>query len=118
MLGPARFDHVETCAGEVCASFKRREELDECVASLSTLDDILADLRAELARLQVAGRKDGEEPSSEGASSTKAALFRKPDYSALIRDGDLLKAKRFLVAREQAVKGVRSLLAKKKAEAQ
>ncbi|KAG6381948.1 hypothetical protein JVT61DRAFT_572 [Boletus reticuloceps] len=48
LLGPVRFTHIETCAREVCRRFKKIEEMDECVQTLRTLDDLLAALRAEL----------------------------------------------------------------------
>jgi len=36
LLGPARFSHIETCAQEACRAFKRKEELDERISTLST----------------------------------------------------------------------------------
>jgi hypothetical protein len=51
MLGPARFTHIETCAAEVCKHFKLQEDLKDCRTMLSSLDDILADLRSEFTTL-------------------------------------------------------------------
>src|SRR5271154_5308489 len=50
LLGPARFTHIETCAREVCRDFKRKVEVEEHISTLRSLDDILADLRAEFRR--------------------------------------------------------------------
>ncbi|KAJ2965908.1 hypothetical protein NUW54_g13960 [Trametes sanguinea] len=49
MLGPARFDHIELCAREVCRTFRLKDDMATSIATLSSLDDILASLRAELA---------------------------------------------------------------------
>jgi hypothetical protein len=111
LLGPARFDHIETCAREVCRTFKRKEELEDCISTLGTLDDILADLRAELTNL------------SETATATNAGISakdisprtpNKPDYSALREGDDLAKANRLVCARENAIKSVKSLIARRK----
>ncbi|KAJ7782715.1 ribosomal protein S5 domain 2-type protein [Mycena metata] len=98
MLGPARFSHIETCASEVCRDFKRREEVKDCLATLHTLDDILAQLRSELA----------DSTRQTGAASTKI-----PDYSGWI-DWDLPKARRLIRAREGAINSVKELIAKHK----
>jgi hypothetical protein len=68
LLGPARFDHVETCAREVCPTFKRKKELEYHLSesTLGTLDDILADLCAELTNL-----------SSESPTATSASISAK-----------------------------------------
>ncbi|KAF8178609.1 ribosomal protein S5 domain 2-type protein [Mycena galopus ATCC 62051] len=95
MLGPARFTHIETCALEVCREFKRREEVKDALTTLRSLDDILAQLRDELAVLK------GE----------SAATVRTPDYSGWI-DWDLPKARRLIRAREGAISSVKELLSK------
>jgi len=107
LLGPARFTHIETCALEVCRAFKRKEEVEECVSTLSTLDDILADLRADLTSASTA---DGN-PSRTTSSSQK-----KPDYAAMLEEADLSKLKRLVSAREKAVASIKALLAKKGAQ--
>ncbi|KAJ6593516.1 ribosomal protein S5 domain 2-like protein [Mycena capillaripes] len=96
MLGPARFSHIETCALEVCREFKRREEVKDCLATLRTLDDLLAQLRAELAVLR-------------GQAASAAA--KTPDYSGWI-DWDLPKARRLIRAREGAINSVKELISK------
>ncbi|KAJ7502947.1 ribosomal protein S5 domain 2-type protein [Mycena galericulata] len=95
MLGPARFSHIETCTLEVCREFKRLEEVKESLATLRTLDDILAQLRDEL------------------AASTRQAYTqaKAPDYSGWI-DWDLPKARRLIRAREGAINSVKELIAK------
>jgi hypothetical protein len=102
MLGPARFSHIETCALEVCRTFKRKEELDECISMLTTLDDILAQVRTELTKL----------PDSANLASTTlpGKASKKPDYSQL----EVAKAKRLITARENAIKAVKAILAEQR----
>lgn len=105
MLGPARFSHIEICALEVCREFKRKDEVQECLSTLASLDDILLQLRAELAVATAS------EPSTESSSIT---LSSKPlDYSAWI-DTDLPRARRLIRAREGAIKAVKAALAKRR----
>lgn len=106
-----RFTHIETCATEVCALFKKREELDDCIASLRTLDDILATLREEFASLSVpSNTSDSSEPPSKPLASSS----RKPQapiYDSWT-DADLPKARRLVTARENAIASVKALIAK------
>jgi hypothetical protein len=111
LLGPARFAHIETCAQEVCRVFKRKEEFEDCLSSLSTLDDILADLRAELASLPAPSTTTSPSTDTKDASPRPP---KKPDYTLLKPDEDLAKAKRLLAARENAIKSVKALIANRK----
>lgn len=102
MLGPARFTHIEMCAREVCHAFKVKDEIEDCVATLTSLDDIMASLRVELAQLK--------EPQS---TADKAAPTKKQqDYKDLLGHQDVAKAKRLVVARENAIKSVKSSIQK------
>ena len=100
LLGPPRFLHIETCTEEVCLRFKSKEEMEECIATLTTLDDILSTLRVDYASLTTA--------DEDVAVSSK----RKPDYSSLTTSTDLSKVKRLIVARENAIKRVKQLIQK------
>ncbi|KAL0955756.1 hypothetical protein HGRIS_001971 [Hohenbuehelia grisea] len=106
MLGPARFAHIETCTREACRVFKRKDEMDDCIATLSTLDDILSQLREELAAFKPASDAQGSS-SSTLPSSRKS---KQPDYSALIETMDVNKAKRFITAREKAIDNTKKLI--------
>ncbi|KAF8345996.1 ribosomal protein S5 domain 2-type protein [Amanita rubescens] len=97
LLGPARFTHIETCAEEVCREFKKSEELQDCITTLTSLDDLLAQLRSQL--------KKGSSPP---AQKDKDKDHKKLDYSTL----DIPKAKRLIAARENSIKSCKSLLAK------
>ena len=75
MLGPTRFDHIETCATEVCQAFKKKVEAEEFLITLTTLDDLLADLRAQLAekkRVAKAREEEAKEPPRTTDSETQA----------------------------------------------
>ncbi|KAL1756315.1 hypothetical protein FB107DRAFT_290143 [Schizophyllum commune] len=92
MLGPTRFDHIETCATEVCQAFKKKVEAEEFLVTLTTLDDLLAELRAQLAEKK-----------------------RPPDYASWI-ESDIPRARKLVRARELSIKAVKNALAKLDAE--
>ncbi|EKM81115.1 hypothetical protein AGABI1DRAFT_71918 [Agaricus bisporus var. burnettii JB137-S8] len=113
LLGPSRFDHIETCAAEVCRAFKRTEELRESVTTLKTLDTLLESLREELRVLQSAasGAKIGD--LATPSSQRKLHHMRddreetsKKDYTLI----DLTKVRRLIKARENAIKWVKNSL--------
>lgn len=116
LLGPARFTHIETCASEVCRTFKRVEEMDECISTLTRLDDMLASLRQELSDLtqNTESAPGGSTSASDEIHNAEGRGSRQPDYTAVQRDLDITKAKRLVGARESAVKNVKSLLSKKR----
>lgn len=110
MLGPARFTHIETCATEVCKEFKRSEELQDCITTLRTLDDLLSVQREQLATLtshESTGTNESSSPATQSHTTPRTA--KKPDYGGI----DVTKAKRLIHARESAIKGVKALIAKK-----
>lgn len=84
----------------MCQEFKKLEGLRECISTLSTLDIILAELRSEYNTLT---GSDIGETSKESAPTSK-------DYSTL----DLVKGKRLVKARENAIRNVKLLLVKRR----
>lgn len=102
MLGPVRFTHIEACTREVCVAFKRYEQVEECIAQLDDLDITLTDLRSQIA--------------AASPTATATAVKAAPDYSTMLDPPDLDKAMRLVKARESAIKGLRAILTKKKAE--
>ena len=112
MLGPVRFEHIEMCAREVCRTFRLKDDMSTCIATLSSLDDILADLRAQLASLT----SQGSEAAGTSSASTANTAPKKPapSYTALEESLDVVKAKRLITARENSIKSVK--LALKKAQ--
>ncbi|KIK67500.1 hypothetical protein GYMLUDRAFT_37635 [Collybiopsis luxurians FD-317 M1] len=108
MLGPARFSHIETCTTEACRMFKNKQELEECIAMLGTLDDILKDLRGELALLN----SDSQSATASNDDSIRPKM-KPPDYSSWT-EADLPKARRLVAAREKAVASVKSMIAKRR----
>ncbi|KAJ3748643.1 ribosomal protein S5 domain 2-type protein [Lentinula detonsa] len=110
MLGSVRFTHIETCVAEVCRTFKSKQELEDCIAMLSTLDDILKQLRAELAVLS------GPSASTSSTDDSPGPKLRPPDYTSWT-ESDIPKARRLVTAREKAVASVKSMIAKRSATA-
>ncbi|EIN06578.1 ribosomal protein S5 domain 2-like protein, partial [Punctularia strigosozonata HHB-11173 SS5] len=108
MLGPARFEHMETCTREVSRTFKLTDELEETITTIRSLDDILADLRREYASLS-SSETQGEGTTDNGAEKKRPTV----DYSAIMQEKDLKKARRLITARENSIKSVKALIAKK-----
>jgi hypothetical protein len=114
LLGPVRFTHIETCASEVCRKFKKVEEMEECIQTLKTLDDLLTTLRAELQTHTPTITAEGATTSQSSALKARTKS-KPPDYSIMQERLDLTKAKRLIHARESAIKSVKTLIAKSKA---
>ena len=110
MLGPVRFTHIENCAREVCKVFKVEDEMQDCVSMLQSLDDILADLRGELANLK------GESSPQTRDSKSEARLHPTKGYSALRKSMDVAKARRQISAREKAIESVKKLINQQREE--
>ncbi|KAF9782410.1 ribosomal protein S5 domain 2-type protein [Thelephora terrestris] len=94
MLGPTRFTHIETCAAEVCKRFKLQEDLKDCRTMLSSLDDILADLRSEFTTL-----------------TARPSTHKTMDYDSI---EDLAKLRKLVTAREAAIKSINMLITRAK----
>lgn len=121
LLGPARFSHIETCATEVCKAYKKSEELQDCITTLRTLDDLLVVHREQLASLTTTTMTENDdsntsvspatsdEPSTPSPPSTQKREAKKAEYKNL----DVTKAKRLIQARENSVKAVKAMIAKK-----
>ncbi|GBE80764.1 hypothetical protein SCP_0304830 [Sparassis crispa] len=110
MLGPARFAHFESCAREVCRTFRLQDDVETCIATLSSLDDILGSLRDELAKLL-----SSDTPTTESSTTNDRPIPKNPpDYTALRETLDIKKAKRLVTARENAIKSVKAALRKAK----
>ncbi|KAG6335494.1 hypothetical protein ID866_3601 [Astraeus odoratus] len=124
LLGPARFQHIETCASEVCRKFRKVEEMEECIQTLATLDDLLATLRTELDALNSkadaaksrsnAGEDTGGDATSGQTQKQKLLIAKTHDYSAMRDALDLTKARRLIRAREGAITSVKALIARHK----
>ena len=106
MLGPVRFTHIQDCTREVCQVFRVEDEMQDCISTLKSLDDILADLREELANLKKANHQS---PNSQAKS-----YRTKRDYSALQTSRDIVKARRQISAREKAIESVKTLISEER----
>ena len=107
MLGPVRFTHIEDCAREVCKVFKVEDEMQDCISMLQSLDDILADLRGELANIKGASSPQNLDSKPDARSHPKK------DYNALQKSLDVAKARRQISAREKAIESVKKLINEK-----
>lgn len=122
MLGPVRFDHIEMCTREVCRTFRLKDDMATSVATLTSLDDILASLRAELASLSASkppAEAEGSQAIAEGdAVAAVAAVPAKkprPSYTALEESLDVTKARRLITARENSIRSTKMALEKARA---
>ncbi|KAL7277763.1 hypothetical protein ACG7TL_008705 [Trametes sanguinea] len=132
MLGPARFDHIELCAREVCRTFRLKDDMATSIATLASLDDILASLRAELASITAENAKTTEADGPVETAGSASAAFEgdasrsatpivrsaksRPNYTALEESLDVAKAKRLITARENSIKSVKVALQKARAK--
>jgi hypothetical protein len=124
LLGPVRFTHIETCARDVSRTFRKKEDIDECVSTLRTLDDLLSNLRAELRQISADPTAPPSNSSSTAASPLSSAgvataanlKTTNSIYDYLLVSLDVSKARKLVTARESAVKTVKSALAKKKSQ--
>jgi len=120
LLGPARFQHIETCATEVCKAFKRTEELQDCVTTLRMLDDVLGERRKKLQAFKDKTASNADSPSILSTTPTdelgapSQTTPKVVDYSKL----DISKAKRLINARESSIKYVTALVEKEQLLAQ
>ena len=126
MLGPVRFSHFETCAREVCRTFRLKDDIESDIATLTSLDDILASLREELAQTLVV-RTSSLDPNDDasldaaaaagGGGASRASPKKTPNYKDLRDSLDVNKAKRLITARENSIKSVKSALKREKDKA-
>ena len=106
MLGPVRFTHIQDCAREVCQVFRVEDEMQDCISTLKSLDDILASLREELANVKKANLQSPD-------SQAKSYRTHK-DYSALQMSRDLVKARRQISTREKSIESVKTLISEER----
>jgi len=92
LLGPVRFQHIETAARQAITAYQVAETLEPLYAELATLDSLILDFRRDLATT-------APSPSPASSSATLAAIQPNagiPDYR-LIKDvrklENLVKAK-------------------------
>lgn len=86
--------------------------MDECITTLTSLDDILATLRTELSSIRPPRPTTDAE---NNVASTSTTVSRKSqDYTSLRDSFDLRKAKRLITARENSIRAVKASLQKAK----
>lgn len=104
MLGPARFSHIETCTREVCQLFKSFEQVEERIAELESLDQEIADMRAQLSLL---------------TDSSTTASTKKHDYKTSLLEPrpDVAKAQRLVRARHGTVNSLKKSIQRHSAHA-
>jgi hypothetical protein len=110
MLGPVRFTHIQDCAREVCQVFRVEDEIQDCISTLKNLDDILADLRDELAGIKEAKSQHKPGPTTDSEARSRPSK----DYSALQKSLDITKARRQISAREKSIESVKKLISEQR----
>lgn len=89
------------------------EEMEECVQTLRTLDDLLTSLRTRLAMLREKTENSSSSSASGAAPDSGSGTKQKaPDYRAMQQALDLTKAKRLIHARECAINNTKTLINK------
>lgn len=94
--------------------------MEECIQTLSTLDDLLVTLRMELDALTSDASNTNSETATGGdgvslSPRQRATKLSKPhDYSAMRDTLDLTKARRLIRAKESAIESVKRLISKHK----
>lgn len=102
MLGPVRFQHIETCTREVCRLFKALEDVEVYIPQLEALDQEIVALRAELGHLT--------NPADATPTLPAAGSGKKQDYAVSLLEPrpDLAKAQRLVRARQGTINSLRS----------
>lgn len=108
LLGPARFEHIEKCAREVCASVRRIEQVEELISQIETLDKVLTDARQDLKRISQLDTSIG--------TSSKSIQRTKELYVLIKTELDVDRAKKLVKARESAVNAVKLMISKKRSQ--
>lgn len=117
MLGPVRFQHIETCSREVCQLFIAREQAEEQIPILESLDDEIVTLRTELGRLtNPAPDKGIIVSSSSTAVPTLAVVVKKLDYTTSLLEPrpDPAKAQRLVRARQGTINSLKASISRQK----
>lgn len=108
MLGPSRFNHIETCASDACKVFKSIDALDDDLTQLTLLDAELDDLRAQL-------KQPPQSSPSSSASVGSGAVTEK--YAHLRASVDLKASAKLIAARQQSITLLRKLIHKAQTQA-
>jgi len=82
--------------------------MQDCIATLQSLDDILADLRREFAKIDEVGSQPKRDSKSE------ARPHPTKGYSGLQKSLDVDKARRQISAREKAIENVKKLISERR----
>lgn len=111
MLGPVRFQHIETCTREVCQLFRSLEQVEEEITVLESLDEEISILRAELGRLT-----NPDPIASISSTPTPSNTLKKQDYTASLLDPrpDVAKAQRLVRARRGTINSLKSSIQRHK----
>jgi len=106
LIGPVRFNHIETCAREAIVEYTKNEQVFGLRTELEELDDLIDELRADLAQPE----KTEEEGEQSGAS-VKSGGSR--TYRLMT---DVPKLERLIKAKSMTIKVLVEKVAMKKVE--
>lgn len=102
LLGPARFDHIESCATDACKVFQSIDALDDDLSRLSELDLQLSKLRIELRTLT--------DPDFLPTSSPSGSQTKSDPYQHLRNPVNLIGSAKLITAREKAIATLHKLI--------
>ncbi|KAJ9120993.1 hypothetical protein QFC24_004973 [Naganishia onofrii] len=113
MLGPIRFQHIEKSARAALEGWTEQEKLVELRREVQGLDEVIADLRAELAPKSIEDGPDmAEEPKqdvSDAAQRTK--LVRRPKVASYQNVTNVAQLERLIKAKSLTVQTLVSRVA-------
>ncbi|KAG0146061.1 hypothetical protein CROQUDRAFT_657853 [Cronartium quercuum f. sp. fusiforme G11] len=108
LLGPVRFEHIETCARDACKVFQSVDALDDDLVRLKDLDDQVDRLRFELNSFNSPNQTPSN-PSSSQINSNKYDYLKDPII-------DLKASAKLITARQQTIAVLQKLINKAKSK--
>jgi hypothetical protein len=113
MLGPIRFQHIEKSARAALEGWTEQEKLVELRREVQGLDEVIADLRAELAPKTIDDDPDmAEEPKQDVSDAAqRTTLVRRPKVASYQNVTNVAQLERLIKAKSLTVQTLVSRVA-------